>query len=145
MNSPTTHSPTYPHTPLPHTHMYTSGSHSVSATCTTYYGHPRQPQVPVCLADGCINVVWYEPGLQKDLQVFDYCSPECRDRHLLPISRLMLAEDLIAMKQELHRVTTSEVSQKSNKPNRQLSKEHSSSLLALSATSTTGSIINTYH
>ena len=62
------------------------------------------PDLPPCTADGCTNKVWYEFGLQEDLRAFSYCSPECRDRHLLPIKRLELEEELEVMKQELERV-----------------------------------------
>ena len=63
------------------------------------------PDLPLCLADGCTNKVWYEFDLQnQDLRAFSYCSPECRDRHLLPIRKHKLQEELEEMKVELQRV-----------------------------------------
>ena len=64
-----------------------------------------QPPVhlPQCQADGCSKPVWYERGLQGQLCAFTYCSPECRDRHLLPISRDQLKQDLDDLKEELYK------------------------------------------
>lgn len=76
----------------------------------TGYHHMAPPQpppdLPSCTADGCTNKVHYEFDLQEDLRAFNYCSPECRDRHLLPIRRRELEEELAEMKQELERVAT---------------------------------------
>ena len=73
-----------------------------------YHMPPPQPPPDLrsCTADGCTNKVWYEFDLQEDLRAFSYCSPECRDRHLLPIKRYELEEELAVMKQELERVAT---------------------------------------
>ena len=67
---------------------------------TGYHIAPPQPppDLPLCTADGCTNQVWYEFELRE---AFDYCSPECRDRHLLPIKNLELKEELVVMKQTL--------------------------------------------
>lgn len=59
------------------------------------------PDLPPCAADGCTNKVWYDFNLRE---AFSYCSPECRDRHLLPIRRHALEEELEVMKKELERV-----------------------------------------
>jgi hypothetical protein len=42
--------------------------------------------------------VWYEFDLRE---AFDYCSPECRDRHLLPIENRELKKELAVMRQDL--------------------------------------------
>ena len=67
---------------------------------TGYHIAPPQPppDLPLCAADGCTNKVWYEFDLRE---AFSYCSPECRDRHLLPIKNHKLKEELVAMKLEL--------------------------------------------
>ena len=63
----------------------------------------------MCLADGCTNSVWYEPGLPESLRSsFAYCSPGCRDRHLLPIRRQQLSNELEELKQELQRAAASD-------------------------------------
>ena len=43
-----------------------------------------------CSADGCTRNVHYD----QELGPFDYCSPECRDRHLLPKENDRLKEDI---------------------------------------------------
>ena len=43
-----------------------------------------------CSADGCTRKVHYD----QELGPFDYCSPECRDRHLLPKEKDRLKEDI---------------------------------------------------
>ena len=51
---------------------------------------PLTLDLPRCSAPGCHNKVHYD----SELGPFDYCSPECRDRHLLPIERRKLEEDI---------------------------------------------------
>ena len=67
---------------------------------TGYHIAPPQPppDLLLCAANGCTNKVWYEFDLRE---AFDYCSPECRDRHLLPIKNRELEEELVAMRLEL--------------------------------------------
>ena len=65
-------------------------------------------QLPQCEADGCQNQVWYDPGLGQAL--FSYCSPECRDRHLLPIQKQKLKDDLEELKMELQQEVVKEIS-----------------------------------
>jgi hypothetical protein len=57
----------------------------------------QQPQYPSylaslkdCAAGGCSKKVHYD----HELGPFDYCSPECRDRHLLPSEREKLKKDV---------------------------------------------------
>ena len=57
----------------------------------------QQPQYPSylaslkdCAADSCSKKVHYD----YELGPFDYCSPECRDRHLLPLEREKLKKDI---------------------------------------------------
>ena len=98
-----------------------------------YHMAPPQlpPNLPLCSADGCTNKVWYEFGLREDLRSFSYCSPECRDRHLLPIRRHELQEELEEMKLELQRVVAKDSPkmmqrQQSNRQSSQLSGSRSS-------------------
>ena len=46
------------------------------------------PYLKNCAADGCFNKVHYDP----ELGPFDYCSPPCRDRHILPQVQKKLRE-----------------------------------------------------
>ena len=48
------------------------------------------PILKQCGADGCANKVHYD----AELGPFDYCSPGCRDRHLLPLERAQLKRDI---------------------------------------------------
>ena len=70
---------------------------------TGYHIAPPQPppDLQPCAADGCTNKVWYDFELRE---AFSYCSPECRDYHLLPIRRRELEGELEMMKKELERV-----------------------------------------
>ena len=97
----------------PHSHSPALSAAS-SATPLGHYEsfsprYPWQPQLPMCGADGCTNPVWYESGLRADVHAFTYCSPECRDRHLLPTRRSQLKLELEQLKQELQRVAASEI------------------------------------
>ena len=93
-----------------------------------YHHQPRpQPQLPQCEANGCYNPVHYDPSLPKGLRVFAYCSPECRDRYLLPKERVNLTVDLDNMKKKLQEVAATEKrSALSSGLQRQSSYEHSS-------------------
>ena len=57
------------------------------------YFNPVPPSVPYlkeCAATGCSNKVHYD----QELGPFDYCTPQCRDIHLLPIERARLKQDI---------------------------------------------------
>ena len=78
-----------------HTHSHHSSSVSAASTFSSAYGGgyvapPLTPDLPRCPALDCHNKVHYD----SELGPFDYCSPECRDRHLLPIERRKLEEDI---------------------------------------------------
>ena len=51
---------------------------------------PPSVNLPRCPATGCYKKVHYDDVLGP----FDYCSPECRDRHLLPMEQRKLKEDI---------------------------------------------------
>ena len=62
---------------------------------TTHYTQPplvanAGPFLKECSATGCSSRVHYD----AELGPFDYCSPECRDRHLLPQEREKLRRDI---------------------------------------------------
>ena len=56
-----------------------------------YYAAAR-PVLKNCPAVGCLNKVHYDP----ELGPFDYCSPGCRDVHLLPLEQKRLKDDIEA-------------------------------------------------
>ena len=65
----------------------------------SYSHYPQPPSTrPKCGADWCTNPVHWEPGVGN----FDYCSPECRNKHLLPIQKAQLHSDLKEMTDRLH-------------------------------------------
>ena len=73
------------------------GIHSHSHPTSSYDRHHYQPtpvKCPQCSASGCDNPVHYEP----DVGLFDYCTPKCRDEHLLPKEKSDL-HDSIAKEQ----------------------------------------------
>ena len=47
-------------------------------------------RLPICQATGCRNPVYCDPLLGQ----FIYCSPKCRDEHLLPSYNKKLKEDI---------------------------------------------------
>lgn len=57
-----------------------------------YYYSYSAPLLKDCAALDCKNKVHYDP----ELGPFDYCSPGCRDIHLLPRERKKLMEDIEA-------------------------------------------------
>lgn len=65
----------------------------------SHYSHYPQPPAhrPLCGATGCTNPVHWEP----DVGNFDYCSPECRNKHLLPIYKDQLLSDLKELTDQL--------------------------------------------
>lgn len=88
-------SPTFPSQPQTQP-SYPSGAYSSGVL----YGGQSQPStverqyytpsLKACPAEGCHNKVHYDP----ELGPFDYCSPACRDRHLLPQERERLKKDI---------------------------------------------------
>ena len=58
---------------------------------------PLTPDLPQCQAPGCYRKVHYD----SELGPFDYCSPECRDQHLLPIEREKLKADIAKFSSEI--------------------------------------------
>lgn len=124
-------------------HLFYLGSfHSYYAGHGSTYYQPhqhslsvRQPQLPRCQANGCPNLVHYELNLAEDLRAFTYCSPECRDSHLLPIERANLRVELEDMKKKLQEAAASEISPKPIQ--RQSSYEHSSAHAGVSHSSST--------
>lgn len=63
--------------------------------------------LPQCQALGCTNPVHCDYSLPKHLQTFNYCSPQCRDNHLLPTERTALETVLEPYKMELQSVSES--------------------------------------
>ena len=94
------------------------------------YHQPTRPhpQLPQCQANGCFNLVHYDPSLPEGLRQFSYCSPECRDRHLLPIEKVNLTVALSDMKKKLQEVAAAEKRSPSSSTTlqRQSSSEYSS-------------------
>ena len=81
--------PSHPSGASPHGLAYGGQSQresQPSAVEMQYYA----PSLKVCPADGCTNKVHYD----YELGPFDYCSPACRDRHLLPRERERLKKDI---------------------------------------------------
>lgn len=94
-------------TPYQH-HIHSSPASAAAASSSAYGGHsgvsgysphayggyhsqvPPSLHLPQCSAEGCYNKVHYD----RELGPFDYCSPECRDRHLLPKERQELDRDI---------------------------------------------------
>ena len=71
------------------------GSHSHHSE----HQHRHVPRsLPKCKADRCSNRVHYEEGVGE----FDYCSPGCRDKHLLPTEQKSLKKDLEDLAKHLH-------------------------------------------
>ena len=95
-------------------------------------------QLPPCQAEGCTKLVHFEAGLQGDMCGFAYCSPECRDYHLLPIYQTELKRELVEMKEELHKVAVADVTRSSPNLMRQSSnKQPPSTIASASPPSTT--------
>ena len=66
------------------------------------YSYHQQPlKLSNCEAAGCAKPVHYDYNLPKHLPAFKYCSPECRDRDLLPMERRKLKKDLDELKETL--------------------------------------------
>ena len=65
----------------------------------------HSPHLPLCRAPGCFNRVHCDYSLPVDLPDFNYCSPQCRDSHLLPTEREKLRGDLENLKGILQAVS----------------------------------------
>lgn len=69
-----------------------------------YHSQHYQPQhyqpasLSECKADGCASRVHYDP----EVGAFDYCSPSCRDNHLLPTEVERLKADIEELVEQLH-------------------------------------------
>ena len=50
----------------------------------------QRPSLPKCKRSGCSNQVHIDPSYGP----FDYCSPQCRDAHLLPSDRDKLQKEI---------------------------------------------------
>ena len=55
------------------------------------------PILKKCAAEYCSSDVHYD----HELGPFDYCSPECRDRHLLPLEQERLKRDIEKNKEKM--------------------------------------------
>ena len=110
------------------------------------YHHHYQPrpqlQLPQCQANGCYKPVHYDPGLPEGLRTFAYCSPQCRDRHLLPIEKVNLTVALGDMKKKLQEVAAAE--KKRPLSTKQSSPEHSSRPVGSSSFTGTGYVLGGY-
>ena len=80
---------------------HTSHQMGIATQQPSYYSPSVIPQttsklppsnLPRCSAVGCHQKVYYD----YELGPFDYCSPECRDRHLLFNDRAALRADIAA-------------------------------------------------
>ena len=75
------------------------GAAAESATHHHRYHYHHQPQtLPQCEAAGCTKPVYHDFNLPEHLRTFKYCSPECRDRELLPTERRKLKLELDELK-----------------------------------------------
>ena len=68
----------------------TAGHHIRSDHYDSVTSHNYQAEVPKCNAIGCLKSVHYE----KEFGFFKYCSPKCRDDHLLPEYNIKLDEEI---------------------------------------------------
>ena len=90
-------SPSY-HSGVPYPGHGCSDPYSQSHT-HSHHHYPQPPSTrPQCGANGCTNLVHWEP----DVGSFDYCTPECRNKHLLPIYKDQLLSDLEELTDQLH-------------------------------------------
>lgn len=83
------------------------GNTSGSGGYGVYYGQQQThfshvPVRPTCRADGCTRLVHFEMGIHPNFGCFDYCSPECRDRHMLPILHAQLEKDIKSLQENAH-------------------------------------------
>ena len=59
------------------------------------------PKLPRCEALGCTRPVHCDFNLPEHLRTFKYCSPECRDKELLPREQSKLQVELRELKEAL--------------------------------------------
>ncbi len=69
--------------------MYCNITHNLY--CGVYF-FVQPPATSPCSAPDCSNSCYYDPSVGE----FDYCSPPCRDKHLLPKEKKDLQDDLKA-------------------------------------------------
>ena len=120
----------------PTSNHYTDGLMQRLYQPSHYHHQPRQPQLPQCQANGCFNPVHCDPSLPEGLRAFTYCSPQCRDRYLLPIERVNLTVDLDSLKKKLQEVAAAEKRSPSSIQQRQPSYEHFSRVASSSSSPT---------
>ena len=73
-----------------------------------HYYTPQPPaNLPKCKAIECANSVHWEPDVEGD---FLYCSPKCRDEHLLPIEKDKLKKELEDLAEKLRAAAVADVS-----------------------------------
>ena len=66
-----------------------------------------QYQTVQCKADDCNNPIHFEMGIPEGFGAFEYCSPQCRDRHMLPGLQVQLQQDIQALQEIASHSTTS--------------------------------------
>ena len=76
-----------PSNPLPYD---VSGTSQTSSHYFTYQYHLYGPTLSICSAIGCSETVKND----ERFGAFEYCSPKCRDEHLLPDYNKKLQEDI---------------------------------------------------
>ncbi|XP_064399750.1 uncharacterized protein LOC135346156 isoform X1 [Halichondria panicea] len=77
----------------------TTGSSRPSNTSDAHGGYSYQnpPETGPCSANNCNKPCYYDPSVGE----FDYCSPSCRDKHLLPKEKKSLQDDLKAFEYQV--------------------------------------------
>ena len=88
------------HYQLSHLH-YGHQPQNLSCVWQPFPGHNMLVDLPVCSADGCENRVHFEYFLPPSMQIFEYCSPVCRDKCLLEIHQQQLEYDVETLKKNL--------------------------------------------
>ncbi len=68
----------------------TAAHHVQSDQYNSVASHNYQAEWPKCIASGCLRPVHY----QKEFDFFKYCSPKCRDDHLLPDYNMKLDAEI---------------------------------------------------
>ena len=69
-------------------HQYT-----ISSQQSVYY---QAPLSKICIAEGCNSRAYYD----SNFGLFDYCTPRCRDVHLLPEYNKKLERDIADFHQQ---------------------------------------------
>ncbi len=60
----------------------------------------QPPVIRSCGAPDCTDLCYYDPSVGE----FDYCSPSCRDKHLLPKEKKALQDDLKAFECQVKQI-----------------------------------------